>query len=231
MSSRDGELRRALAAGIPPQRIIFSGVGKTRDRAGGGARRRHPPDQCRVDPGIASTERGRGGAQADRAGRDPGQSRCRRADPRQDLDRQEGEQVRHRHRRRRRGLSAWPPSCPASSRSALAVHIGSQLRRSRRRSARAFERVAELVLELRGGGLAGAPARSRRRPRHPLPRRDPAGAGGLCGAGARDIRPARPRSGVRAGPGAVRPGRTAGRSAWSTSRTERPSGSSSSTRR
>jgi diaminopimelate decarboxylase len=27
----DGELRRALAAGIPPQRIIFSGVGKTRD--------------------------------------------------------------------------------------------------------------------------------------------------------------------------------------------------------
>src|SRR5439155_8991926 len=26
----EGELRRALAAGIPPQRIIFSGVGKTR---------------------------------------------------------------------------------------------------------------------------------------------------------------------------------------------------------
>src|SRR5690242_12018157 len=26
----DGELRRALAAGIPPERIIFSGVGKTR---------------------------------------------------------------------------------------------------------------------------------------------------------------------------------------------------------
>src|SRR6202030_327589 len=27
----EGELRRALAAGIPPQRIIFSGVGKTKD--------------------------------------------------------------------------------------------------------------------------------------------------------------------------------------------------------
>ena len=27
----EGELRRALAAGIPPQRIIFSGIGKTRD--------------------------------------------------------------------------------------------------------------------------------------------------------------------------------------------------------
>src|SRR5580704_14919139 len=26
----EGELRRALAAGIPPQRIVFSGVGKTR---------------------------------------------------------------------------------------------------------------------------------------------------------------------------------------------------------
>ena len=27
----EGELRRALAAGVPPDRIIFSGVGKTRD--------------------------------------------------------------------------------------------------------------------------------------------------------------------------------------------------------
>src|SRR5438067_5623732 len=27
----EGELRRALAAGIPPERIIFSGVGKTRE--------------------------------------------------------------------------------------------------------------------------------------------------------------------------------------------------------
>src|SRR5436190_9120630 len=27
----EGELRRALAAGVPPERIIFSGVGKTRD--------------------------------------------------------------------------------------------------------------------------------------------------------------------------------------------------------
>src|SRR5260370_31762888 len=27
----EGELRRALAAGIPPRRIIFSGVGKTRE--------------------------------------------------------------------------------------------------------------------------------------------------------------------------------------------------------
>src|SRR5439155_4681745 len=26
----EGELRRALAAGVPPQRIVFSGVGKTR---------------------------------------------------------------------------------------------------------------------------------------------------------------------------------------------------------
>ena len=26
-----GELQRALAAGVPPQRIVFSGVGKSRD--------------------------------------------------------------------------------------------------------------------------------------------------------------------------------------------------------
>ena len=27
----EGELRRALAAGVPPDKIIFAGVGKTRD--------------------------------------------------------------------------------------------------------------------------------------------------------------------------------------------------------
>ena len=30
----EGELRRALAAGVPPERIVFSGVGKTRDEIG-----------------------------------------------------------------------------------------------------------------------------------------------------------------------------------------------------
>ena len=44
----EGELRRALAAGVPPERIIFSGVGKTAAEMGDGARCRHPSDQCRV---------------------------------------------------------------------------------------------------------------------------------------------------------------------------------------
>src|SRR5207248_190330 len=30
----EGELRRALAAGIPPERVVFSGVGKTREELG-----------------------------------------------------------------------------------------------------------------------------------------------------------------------------------------------------
>ena len=33
-----GELQRALAAGVPPQRIVFSGVGKSRDEMVAGAR-------------------------------------------------------------------------------------------------------------------------------------------------------------------------------------------------
>ena len=39
----EGELRRSLAAGIPPRRIIFSGVGKTAPELG----RRSPPKSIR----------------------------------------------------------------------------------------------------------------------------------------------------------------------------------------
>ena len=79
----------------------------------------------------------------------------------------------------------WPASCPASSRSGwrcISARSCVDLAPFRH----AFERVAELVLELRGDGLAVTPARSRRRPRHPLPRRDARPQPGrLCRAGAR----------------------------------------------
>ena len=100
----EGELRRALAAGIPAERIVFSGVGKTREELTAAlAADIHQinvesvPELRRLSE-IASVER------PDRAHRDPGQSGCRCADPRQDRHRQEGKQVRHRHRRRRRGV-------------------------------------------------------------------------------------------------------------------------------
>src|SRR5207248_3336427 len=47
-------------------------------RARGRARRRHPPDQCRVGARIAGVERTGEQPGADRAGRDPRQPRCRR---------------------------------------------------------------------------------------------------------------------------------------------------------
>ncbi len=48
-----GELKRALAAGIPPDKILFSGVGKTASGAAHGAGSRHSVDQRR-DPRASS---------------------------------------------------------------------------------------------------------------------------------------------------------------------------------
>ena len=44
----EGELRRARAAGIAPDKIIFSGIGKTARRAFACGRREHLLRQCRV---------------------------------------------------------------------------------------------------------------------------------------------------------------------------------------
>ena len=41
-----GELERALAAGIPPGRIVYPGVGKSEAELRRAIRRRHPADQC-----------------------------------------------------------------------------------------------------------------------------------------------------------------------------------------
>ncbi len=43
-----GELHRALAAGIPPEKILFSGVGKTAAELELAVLDRHPLDQCRI---------------------------------------------------------------------------------------------------------------------------------------------------------------------------------------
>ena len=141
-------------------------------------RRRSPPASIRSTsssiPELRRLSDGRSGARPHRAGRAPGQSRCRRADPRQDLDRQEGEQIRHRPRRCGRGLPPRRRSCPASSRSALAVHIGSQLDRPRAVPRAPSSASPSWCSSCAARGFAGAPARSRRRPRHPLPRRDAA---------------------------------------------------------
>ncbi len=144
----EGELRRALAAGIPPQRIIFSGVGKTRGELECRARRRHPPDQRRVGARTAPAQRDRGGERQDRPGRDPRQSRCRRPHPHQDLDRPQGRQIRHRLSATRSPAYRLAADLPGIEPVGLAVHIGSQIvdlapePRGLRAACRAGRRVA-----------------------------------------------------------------------------------------
>ena len=123
----EGEYRRARAAGVPGERIVFSGVGKTRGEMRlaleGGIRQFNVEMRARARGAQRGGERaGRG-----RADRDPGQPGRRRADPRQDRDRQGGEQVRRADRPGARGLCRGGARCRASRSSAIDVHIGSQL--------------------------------------------------------------------------------------------------------
>ena len=49
-----GELARALAAGVAPRKITFSGVGKTQEEIAAALRRRHLLLQCRIRAGARS---------------------------------------------------------------------------------------------------------------------------------------------------------------------------------
>ena len=110
----EGELKRARAAGIPPDKIMFSGIGKTaRELA------------LAVDEGIlcvnveseaelellSSIAAGKGRIARHLGAR---QSRRRSEDPRQDRDRQGREQVRHSDQPRARASMPARPSCRAS---------------------------------------------------------------------------------------------------------------------
>ena len=100
----EGELRRALAAKVPAERIVFSGIGKTQGRDGGRPRCRHPLLQRRIGARAGGARRGRGREGPACADLGAGQPGRRREDPPQDRDRQVGEQVRHPDRARPRGL-------------------------------------------------------------------------------------------------------------------------------
>ncbi len=122
-----GELQRALAAGVPPERIVFSGVGKSRDEmiraldariaqfnvesvpelvALGeiaAARRLTAPMALRINPDVAA------------------------ADPRQDQHRPPAGQVRHRLRPSARPSTTWPSRLAGIEIVGLHLHIGSQI--------------------------------------------------------------------------------------------------------
>ena len=93
-----GELRRALAAGIPASRIMFSGVGKT--VAGDGPGAFEAGIYCfnvESEPELEILNLRAIRSSAEKAHVsfriNPGRGR---QDPRQDFDRQKGKQVRHR---------------------------------------------------------------------------------------------------------------------------------------
>ena len=110
----EGELRRARAAGVPGDRIIFAGVGKTRAGDGLCARRGHPRLQRGIRARARGAERGRSGPGPHGRHRPPRQPRRRCQDARQDLHRQGGEQVRRALPRTRGGSMPRQRACRAS---------------------------------------------------------------------------------------------------------------------
>ena len=198
----EGELKRARAAGIPPDKIMFSGDRQDRARARARGRRRHSLRQRRVRgrARAAVVDRGRQGPRPPRLG--ARQSRRRRQDARQDRDRQGREQVRHSDQPRARGL------CPRRQAAGPQGHRRRHAYRQPDHRAAAVRRCVRAAVGFRARACAPTatdlPCRSRRRARHSLSRgqRAAAASGGLCGDGqARDPRP-RLHADLRARPAA-----------------------------
>jgi len=148
----EGELRRALAAGVPPQRIIFSGVGKTRGEL-----------DAALDAGIRQInvesipELHRLSALA--ASRGATAQVAIRVNP--DVDALTHAKISTGKKENKFGIDIDDAAeayrlageLPGIEPVGLAVHIGSQLL-DLAPFRRAFGRVAELILELRGAEFA-----------------------------------------------------------------------------
>jgi diaminopimelate decarboxylase len=147
-----GELRRALAAGIPPQRIIFSGVGKTRVELeaalAAGIR------QINIES-IPELHR----LSAVAAARKQTMQVAIRVNP--DVDALTHAKISTGKKENKFGIDiddaveayGLAAALPGVEPVGVAVHIGSQLL-DLAPFRRAFGRVAELILELRGAGFA-----------------------------------------------------------------------------
>jgi diaminopimelate decarboxylase len=148
----EGELRRSLAAGVPPQRIIFSGVGKTAAEMG-----------AALDAGIhqinveSVPELRRLSEVASTQGRIA--RTAIRVNP--DIDAHTHAKISTGRKENKFGIEIDEAAAafelagelPGIEPVGLAVHIGSQLT-DLEPYRRAFERVAELVLELRALGFS-----------------------------------------------------------------------------
>lgn len=147
----EGELRRALAAGIPPQRIVFSGIGKTRAElkaalaAGIHQINVESVPELRQLSDIAATQR-----QTARV--------AIRVNP--DIDALTHAKIATGKKENKFGIDLedafeaydLATDLPGIEPVGLAMHIGSQLV-DLEPYRQAFARLAELVLELRAGGF------------------------------------------------------------------------------
>ena len=185
----DGELKRARAAGIPPHKIMFSGVGKTERELA-----------LAVDDGIlcvnveSEPELELLSAIAHAKGRIADVSL--RVNP--DIDARTHAKIATGKSENKFGIPisrarevyARAAKLPGVRVTGVDMHIGSQITELAPFDD-AFALLSEFVRTLRADGHAIAHRRSRRRPRHSLPRgqRAAAGPGRLCRHGeARDAR-------------------------------------------
>ncbi|MGH7126024.1 MAG: diaminopimelate decarboxylase [Stellaceae bacterium] len=147
----EGELRRALAAGIPAKHIVFSGVGKTKDELGFALAR----EICQINVeslpelellSTVAREAGRTAEIGLRINPDV-DARTHAKISTGKKENKFGIDLAHAAEAYRRA-AALPGLKPVG----LAVHIGSQLTDLTPFEA-AFRRLIDLALELRGGGL------------------------------------------------------------------------------
>ena len=176
--------------------------------ADGRARGRHRPDQRRELGRAGDAEFGRGPARREGRHHDPGESRHRRRHAREDHDRAQGEQVRHRHRPRARCLRPGRPPAQPQGRGRgdayrLAAHDARPVPRCDRQGARADRPAARRRPPDR-------PLRHRRRPGDRLCRREAALDRRLPAGRAQGDRRAGLRADLRARPPAGRRGGCAG---------------------
>jgi diaminopimelate decarboxylase len=148
----EGELRRALAAGVPPQRIIFSGVGKTSSELEAGLAAGIRQINVESIPELRRLS-------AIAASRQQTARVALRVNP--NVDALTHAKISTGKKENKFGIDiddaidayGMAAAMPGVEPVGIAVHIGSQLL-DLTPFRRAFGRIAELVLELRGAGFA-----------------------------------------------------------------------------
>jgi diaminopimelate decarboxylase len=148
----EGELRRALAAGVPPSKVVFSGIGKTKDELGFALAQGIAQINVESVPELellSAVARGAGRTAEIALRINPDvDARTHAKISTGKKENKFGIDIAHAAEAYRRA-AALPGLKPLG----LAVHIGSQLTDLVPFEA-AFRRLIDLALELRGGGLA-----------------------------------------------------------------------------